>query len=371
VDVDNVQDLVGNPIQEGVSDTATFLTPVDTTDPTFTGLQYAGDPGSGGTVTLCFDDGDDSATGNSTPISYVIYYNTASPATAGSSVEVADPATAGDAASCGGTGYLNKYDFDFVADAGLASSNEADGVKYWFTVHAKDSASNEESNAVEDIAIPYDRTTVVGFNMTGFPGELGTGVTNFTLPSDYRVVMWNEDTQRYMTSDGNVYEGRGYFFSNNTAGSVVIDYPACTNTTCGYGEYTAASAQQVAAPSFVEVPLNKVDTLGVNMVANPCLTEVTGSTSAAGRLVGDPGTISVVDATKASEISFETAVTNNYIRNTAYRWNTSAGGNYATAWSENLTSATEPNKMRPWAAYWIFVEDVTNARYLRFYCDSQ
>ncbi|MCK5237106.1 MAG: hypothetical protein KAR06_08980, partial [Deltaproteobacteria bacterium] len=334
----------------------------DTAAPAFTGLQYVGDPGSGGTVTLCFDDAVDAFPSN--PVSYKVYYNATAPATGGSSFAFANPATPGDAASCGGASYNQKYDFQITA-----TTNYSDGIKYFYTVHALDSLSNETINADDMAAIAYNRTLSAGYNMVGIPGELGGGVVDTTIYNDDVASFFNveyyEDLQRYLMGTGTTTEGRGYYFFNNGAPGDIIDYPNCVNDTCGYSEYSAS--KQVASPSYVQVAINAVGTRGANMVSNPCLTSVTGSTDVT---LTDGGTVSVVADDGSTEISFAAAVTATYIKNSAYRWSPGSSS-YGTSWTENLTSGSEPNKMRPYSSYWIFVEDAVNARYLRFYCDAQ
>ena len=359
-------DNVGN--TSVISNAATASTSAcggDSTPPTFGNLGYVGDTGKGGTVTLCFNDATD-VSGLHPTEPYIIRHNTASPATGGSSRAIADPAAAGDAASCGGTAYANKYDFTVIS----SPATQGDGVKRWFTVRAQDSLNNITTNNDNLIAIPYDRTAVSGYNMMGVPGELGAGIANAAIFGDdlasYRAVIWNQDLQGYATSDGSVYEGRGYLLGNNDGSSKIIDYPNCVNATCGYAEYSAS--KQAQAPAYEQVILNKVGAMNANLVANPCLTVVTASTAAT---LGNGGTVSVVKSDGVTAQSYADAVSAGYIKSMVYRWNPGAGGSYQTQWSETITSGSEPNKMRPFAAYWVMVNDVTNAKYLRFYCDAQ
>jgi predicted GH43/DUF377 family glycosyl hydrolase len=131
-------------------------TPVDSTPPIFSGLQFAIDDGSGGNITLSWlaatdPDSPESNTDPSLPISYNIYYS---------------QTPGGQTTPQAGTSGTN-----FMV-TGLTN-----GVAYYFIVRAEDSVGNEDGNSVELSAVP---TTPVDDTPPTFNGlqsiaDLGTG----------------------------------------------------------------------------------------------------------------------------------------------------------------------------------------------------
>jgi predicted GH43/DUF377 family glycosyl hydrolase len=131
-------------------------TPVDSTPPIFSGLQFAIDDGTGGNITLSWlaatdPDSPESNTDPSLPISYNIYYS---------------QTPGGQTTPQAGTSGTN-----FMV-TGLT-----DGIAYYFIVRAEDSVGNEDGNSVELSATP---TTPVDDTPPTFAGlisirDLGTG----------------------------------------------------------------------------------------------------------------------------------------------------------------------------------------------------
>jgi hypothetical protein len=152
------QDSLGFEETNTIERSAIPTTPIDSTAPTFAGLQTATDSGTGGTVTLTWIAGSDPDTVEcnsdpSNPITYNVYY----------------------AGTSGGQNFL-------VPDAttqltNIDATGLTDGNTYYFVVRAEDAAGNEESNVIELSAMP---TTPIDSTPPTFSGlntaiDLGTG----------------------------------------------------------------------------------------------------------------------------------------------------------------------------------------------------
>ena len=154
------QDSLGYEETNVIERSAMPTTPIDSTAPTFAGLQTATDSGTGGTVALTWNAGTDPDTlecnsDPSNPITYNVYY----------------------AGTSGGQNFL-------VPDATTQLTNVdiiglTDGNTYYFVVRAEDAVGNEEGNIIERSARP---TTPVDSTPPTFSGlttatDLGTGGT--------------------------------------------------------------------------------------------------------------------------------------------------------------------------------------------------
>ncbi len=173
------QDSLGYEETNTVERSAMPTTPIDSTSPTFAGLQTATDSGTGGTVTLTWNAGSDPDTiecnsDPSTPISYNVYH----------------------AGTSGGQNFL-------VPDATTQLTNVdvtglTDGNTYYFVVRAEDAAGNEESNVIELSAMPTTPidSTPPSFTGLGSVADLGSGGTlqlTWTAATDPDTVECNSD----------------------------------------------------------------------------------------------------------------------------------------------------------------------------------
>ena len=173
------EDSAGNEENNLVELSAIPTTPVDTTPPTFAGLQFAVDAGTGGVVTLDWTTATDPDTPEcntdpSLPISYDIFYSTVS----------------------GGQNFMSPnattqlLTFDVT---GLTN-----GIPYYFVVRARDSVLNQEFNTVERSAIPTtpvdDTAPSFGGITTAFDSQTDGNVTLMWSPaSDPDTVHCNSD----------------------------------------------------------------------------------------------------------------------------------------------------------------------------------
>ena len=121
------KDSAGNEDTNTVEYSVTPTAPADTTPPTFAGASGATDAGTGGAVTLTWA----AASDPSTPITYDIYWAT----------------------TAGGENYATPNQTS-SSGTGATVTGLTNGTPYYFVVRAKDSAGNEESNAVEVTATP-------------------------------------------------------------------------------------------------------------------------------------------------------------------------------------------------------------------------
>lgn len=195
-------DGLGNEETNSVERSVIPTTPIDSTPPTFAGLQSAVDSGTGGNVTLSWfaatdPDTVESNSDPSLPIFYNIYYSLTP---GGQTIPWA-----------GTTG------------TGFEVTGLMDGNDYYFVVRAEDSVGNEDNNSVELSAMP---TTPIDSTPPTFTGlgsvmDLGTGGAlrlNWSDANDPDTTKCNTDPSLPITY--NIYYSRisgGQDFMNPNA----------------------------------------------------------------------------------------------------------------------------------------------------------
>lgn len=173
------EDSLGFEETNTVERSAIPTTPIDSTAPTFGGLQSAIDSASGGMVTLGWlsatdPDTVECNTDPSLPISYNVYYS----------------------ATPGGQNFLTANATTTLTNIDI--SGLTDGKTYYFVVRAEDSAGNEEGNFVELSAMPTTPidSTPPSFTGLGSVTDLGTGGTlqlTWTAATDPDTIECNSD----------------------------------------------------------------------------------------------------------------------------------------------------------------------------------
>ncbi len=212
------EDSLGHEENNLVEKSAMPTTPIDSTPPTFAGLQSATDSGTDGNVTLDWNAATDPNTiecnsDPSLPIAYNIYYSE----TPGGQ-DFATPNATTTSISYEVTGLLN-------------------GRTYHIVVRAEDSAGNEEQNSIELSAMP---TTPVDSTPPAFTGlesvtDLGTGGDvrlTWIATDDPDTVECNSDPSLPITY--NIYYSRvsgaqDFFNPNATTANTQIDISGLQN----------------------------------------------------------------------------------------------------------------------------------------------
>jgi predicted GH43/DUF377 family glycosyl hydrolase len=133
------EDAAGNEENNLVEVSAMPTTPVDTTPPSFAGVQFAIDAGTGGTVTLDWltatdPDTLECNTDPTLPINYDVFYSSVS----------------------GGQDFMSPNATTQLLTIDITGL--ANGIPYYFVVRARDAALNQEFNTVERSAIPTTPT---------------------------------------------------------------------------------------------------------------------------------------------------------------------------------------------------------------------
>jgi hypothetical protein len=163
------EDSAGNEENNLVELGAMPTTPVDTTPPTFAGLQFAVDAGTGGVVTLDWatatdPDTPECNTDPSLPIDYDIFYSTIS----------------------GGQDFMSPNATTQLLTIDITGLTN--GIPYYFVVRARDAVLNQEFNTIERSAIP---TTPVDDT----PPNFGGLTSAFDSQTDGNVtLMWSPAT---------------------------------------------------------------------------------------------------------------------------------------------------------------------------------
>ncbi len=163
------EDAVGNEENNLVEVSAMPTTPVDTTPPSFAGVQFAIDAGTGGTVTLDWlaatdPDTLECNTDPTLPINYDIFYSTAS----------------------GGQDFMSPNATTQLLTIDMTGLTN--GIPYYFVVRARDAVLNQEFNIVERSAIP---TTPTDDTPPSFAGVTSA----FDSQTDGKVtLMWSPAT---------------------------------------------------------------------------------------------------------------------------------------------------------------------------------
>lgn len=212
------EDSLGNEETNTVEMGVIPTTPVDSTEPSFAGLQSALDVGTGGNVSLSWNaatdpDTPESNSDPSLPITYNIYYSTTS---GGQDFLTPDATTTG----------LNQQ-----------ISGLADGTVYYFVVRAEDSAGNEESNVVELSAMPTTPidSTPPSFTGLGSVTDLGTGGTlqlAWTAATDPDTIECNSDPSlpiAYNVYYSKVPGGQDFMNPNASTTNTQIDISGLDN----------------------------------------------------------------------------------------------------------------------------------------------
>lgn len=227
-------------------------TPIDSTPPTFAGLQSALDSGTDGNVSLSWNPATDPDTPEcnsdpSLPISYNIYYSLTS----------------------GGQNFL-------IPDSTTGSTSHevtglSNGTTYYFVVRAEDSAGNEEGNTVELSAMP---TTPIDDTIPTFVGlisanDLGIGGTvqlNWNAATDPDTIECNSDPS--LPIDYNVYYskvpgGQDFLNPNATTTNTQFDVVGLDNGVLHYFVVRAMDSAGNEESNLIEksaMPTTPVDT---------------------------------------------------------------------------------------------------------------
>jgi hypothetical protein len=325
-----VSDKAGNPLTPGnysfVTQSVADGDPPDWDNfPTTEGVRKVIDDGTDGSMTVCFDSATDAV---STPESYFMYYNTASPASGGSNINMGTAPTAG-SGNCAGYAYM-------YTKTGLDN-----GTKYFVTVRARDAVGNFTTNEDDMVGIPYYRTLgLTGYNMISLPGETSAAAPDSLFGDDlsYRRVMgWNGRYTLVNNSSGSFAEGAGYWLLNRSGStSTLIDIDASGGDCNTYSCYTA----QVTSPVNVSVYR------GWTLIGNPCITNVTGTNISLNL------TASSASCGGDAVCTFDEANSGGFIKNTSYRWN---GTNYTT----DAPVLSAGDSAEPWKGYWFYVKNTT------------
>ena len=353
-----ITDLAGNTLAP-TSWSFTTTGAVDAADPTFTGAMGGVDDGTatGDSVTLTWDEGTDDLTTSLNMVYYVCELIASGGCNLPGNFTDDYGPVLGSGADCTGGGGTCSYTITGLTEGDI----------YYYRVRAVDEVSKTTIHATEVTVIPYDRTLSVNmYNMVSVPGDLDGSSTpqNIFFTDDLtgayqRTLYWNTGTNRYgLTLAGTaLIEGEGYWLLRYLHPSNVIDIDAVGGDNGVYGAYTAQSTTPV------DVPL--VD--GWNAVGNPCLTNVTGSTTTNTAATFDI-LLSAISAScgGTADCSFTQAVSGGFVKNTVYHW---TGTSYGE-WEQVSTSA---GALRPWKGYWLFVYpgQTPAANTLSITCDSQ
>ncbi|MEW5947464.1 MAG: PQQ-binding-like beta-propeller repeat protein [bacterium] len=269
------------------SATATMLVTVDNTPPAFTGIQYAQDTTTGGTVDISWTPASDPHT----PITYYVYHSTASGA----------------------------FDYDnpaaMTTQTQLQIGSLTNGTTYYFSVRAADAVGNMDENTAEKAVTPTDGTTA-----DKTPPSFAGIISGAALGTDGAIsISYNEAYDPSTPITYNIYisttsgDYGGFSTPSHNASQTTFVTPSLVNGRTYYFVVRAADAAGNEDDNTVEMSAVPVDTTSPTIqitypadgsILNSTLITVNGTTDPYSTLTLNGNTIVVqTDGTFTTSVS--------------------------------------------------------------------